>query len=45
MVIEGISMVSNYRTQFNDILSKKSPDDMLADLRQKVAENKTGSGS
>ena len=36
LVIEGISLVSNYRTQFNDILSRQTPAEMLVILRKKV---------
>lgn len=35
VVIEGISLVKNYRTQFNEILTNKSPEQMLDDLRKK----------
>jgi phospholipid transport system substrate-binding protein len=38
LVIEGVSLVSNYRTQFNDILSRQTPTEMLAILRKKVTE-------
>ena len=38
LVIEGISLVSNYRTQFNDILSRQTPAEMLATLRKKVTD-------
>jgi len=38
LVIEGISLVSNYRTQFNDILSQQTPAEMLAILRKKVTD-------
>ena len=38
LVIEGISLVSNYRTQFNDILSRQTPAEMLAILRKKVTD-------
>ena len=38
LVIEGISLVSNYRTQFNDILSRQTPTEMLAILRKKVTD-------
>ena len=38
VVIENVSLVQNYRTQFNDILAKSSPEQMLADLRKKVKE-------
>jgi len=39
VIIEGVSMVKNYRTQFRDILSKDSPDKLIEILRDKV--NKT----
>jgi phospholipid transport system substrate-binding protein len=35
MVIEGVSMVKNYRTQFREILSNGSPDKLLEILREK----------
>jgi phospholipid transport system substrate-binding protein len=38
VVIEGVSMVKNYRGQFRQILSKKSPEDLLQTLREKVKE-------
>jgi phospholipid transport system substrate-binding protein len=40
LVIEGVSLVSNYRNQFNDLLNKQSPADMLMTLRKKVTEEK-----
>ena len=39
VIIEGVSMVKNYRTQFRKILAKDSPDKLLEILRNKV--NKT----
>ena len=36
VVVEGISLVLNYRSQFRDILSKQSPQDLLKILRDKV---------
>ena len=36
MVIEGVSMVKNYRTQFKEILTNGSPDKLLEILREKV---------
>ncbi len=36
VVIEGISMVKNYRGQFRQILSKKKPEDLLQTLRDKT---------
>ncbi len=35
-VIENISVVSNYRSQFGRILTKQSPEEMLAALRKQV---------
>lgn len=36
VIIENVSLVSNYRTQFNDILAKNTPEQMLEILRKKV---------
>jgi phospholipid transport system substrate-binding protein len=36
IIIEGVSMVKNYRTQFKQILSKGSPDKLIETLREKV---------
>jgi phospholipid transport system substrate-binding protein len=38
VVIEGISLIKNYRSQFKEILQKKSPDELLEILREKVVE-------
>ena len=38
VIIEGVSMVKNYRTQFREILSKGSPEKLLEILREKVAK-------
>jgi phospholipid transport system substrate-binding protein len=38
VVIEGVSMIKNYRGQFRQILSKQSPDNLLKTLREKVNE-------
>jgi phospholipid transport system substrate-binding protein len=35
-VIEGVSLVENYRSQFNEFLARKSPKELLDILRQKV---------
>jgi len=37
VVIEGISLVSNYRSQFNEILSKQNPEELLETLRKRVS--------
>jgi len=36
IVIENVSLVLNYRTQFNDILAKNTPEQLLEILRKKV---------
>jgi len=36
VVIEGISLISNYRSQFRQILLNKSPDALIEVLRKKV---------
>lgn len=36
VVIENVSLVLNYRTQFNEILAKNTPEYLLETLRQKV---------
>ena len=36
--VEGVSLIKNYRTQFNDILRKESPDQLIERLKEKVAE-------
>ena len=38
IIIEGVSMVKNYRTQFREIISKESPEKLLQVLRDKVKQ-------
>lgn len=40
VVVENVSLVQNYRSQFNDILAKNTPDQLLEILRKKVKELK-----
>jgi phospholipid transport system substrate-binding protein len=40
VVIEGVSLVDNYRGQFSSILASKPFDAFLAQLREKVADQK-----
>ena len=42
VVIEGVSMVKNYRGQFRQILSKKKPEDLLQILRKKTKAKPAG---
>ncbi len=38
VVVEGVSLVSNYRSQFREILINKTPDDLLEILRKKAGK-------
>lgn len=38
VIIEGISLIKNYRTQFREILAKKSTEELLKILRKKVGK-------
>ena len=38
VVIEGVSLINNYRTQFREILANKSPEVLLDTLRKKVGK-------
>ena len=39
VIIEGVSMVKNYRTQFREILAKDSPEKLLQILREKTSKS------
>lgn len=38
VIVEGVSLVKNYRTQFNDILTKESPSQLIQRLNEKLDE-------
>jgi phospholipid transport system substrate-binding protein len=38
VVIEGVSLIANYRTQFREILANNPPEKLLETLRKKVGE-------
>lgn len=40
--VEGVSLVQNYRSQFNEILSKDSPDELIKRLHKKLKEQRKG---
>jgi len=40
IVIEGVSLVSNYRTQFNRIIQRSSYEALVKDLRKKLKDRK-----
>lgn len=39
VVIEGVSLINNYRTQFREILSNKPPEALLETLRKKMEKS------
>ena len=41
VVIEGISLVSNFRDQFGEVISRGGPEDLLRKLREKNAASQT----
>jgi len=41
VVVENVSLVMNYRSQFNEILAKNDPEELLSILRKKVKGQKT----
>ncbi len=38
VIIEGVSLISNYRTQFSQLLANKSPEGLLDSLRKKAGK-------
>jgi phospholipid transport system substrate-binding protein len=40
VVIEGVSLVNNYRTQFREILASKTPEGLIELLRNKIDKGK-----
>jgi phospholipid transport system substrate-binding protein len=40
--IEGVSLVQNYRTQFREILSKETPEQLIQKLKTKLQEQREG---
>lgn len=44
VIIEGLSMIKNYRDQFRDLLSKNNPDELIAKVEAKAVEQLNKSG-
>jgi phospholipid transport system substrate-binding protein len=38
VVVEGVSLINNYRSQFKEILANKPPESLLEALRKKVGK-------
>ncbi len=45
VIIEGISMIKNYREQFHDILIKASPEELITRIKQKANDKKNEIGT
>jgi phospholipid transport system substrate-binding protein len=43
IIIEGVSLVNNYRTQFNKIILESSYDNLMKQMRLKLEQEKAGS--
>jgi len=43
VVIEGVSLVNNYRTQFHNIVSRESYDSLVKKLKLKIEQERTAS--
>ena len=41
MTVDGVSLVSNYRTSFRNLVKQKGMDGLLSELAEKVATLKT----
>jgi len=42
LVIENVSLVNNYRSQFNRILSSSTYDELVMKLKRKLSDNRDG---
>jgi len=45
VVIEGVSLIANFRSQFREVLSQKGPEGLLEQMRSKNSANEQESGS
>jgi phospholipid transport system substrate-binding protein len=45
IVIEGVSLVNNYRTQFNKVIRQESFEVLLQQMKQKLAQEEAGEDS
>ncbi len=43
IVIEGVSLVQNYRTQFQELMLRNSPDELITLLRKKASQRRSAS--
>jgi phospholipid transport system substrate-binding protein len=41
ILVENVSLISNYRSQFQDLLNRKSPQEVIETLQQKVKKDET----
>jgi phospholipid transport system substrate-binding protein len=45
VLVEGISLIKNYRTQFNELLMKKSPQDLIDQIEAKAQKLRKGANA
>ena len=45
VIVEGVSLVKNYRTQFQDILTTASPDELTTRVKTKALEARNGNAA
>ena len=45
VIVEGVSLVSNFRSQFQDLLSSKTPSDLIALIHDKNARGESFEGA
>jgi phospholipid transport system substrate-binding protein len=45
VVIEGVSLIANFRSQFREVVGQKGPDGLLEQMRAKNAEPRTEEGA
>jgi phospholipid transport system substrate-binding protein len=45
VLVEGISLIKNYRTQFDQLLTKKSPQELISQIEAKAQKLKQGDKS
>ncbi|WP_051286717.1 Tgt2/MlaC family protein [Megalodesulfovibrio gigas] len=43
VVIEGVSLVKNYRTQFQEVMLKSSPQELIVKIRERAAASRSAS--
>ena len=42
VIVEGVSLVKNYRSQFQDILTTATPEELIKRIKDKTSEKRAG---